>query len=81
MRPKNTVDGIGQVLRLQISKLALLLAKFHIEQVVVDLCDQGLQRNAPLYPGRRDQRRNDIARIHKSRRSRRRRNRSLLKVS
>ncbi len=40
----NTLNGIRQVLRLQISKLALLLSQLHIEQVVVDLCHQRLQR-------------------------------------
>ena len=80
MRPQNAINGIGKILRLQISKLALLLAKLDIEQVVVDLRHQRLQRNAALHPSRTHQRRNNIARIDKPSRSRRRRNRSLLKV-
>ena len=61
MRPKNTINRIGQVLRLQISELALLLAKLDIEQVVVDLRHQCLQRNAALNPCRRHQRSHNVA--------------------
>src|SRR5260370_17124717 len=80
MRPKNTIDGVGQILRLQISKLALLLAKLDIEQVVVDLRDERLQRNAPLNAGPTDQRRNNITTIDKPSRRRRPRNRRLFNI-
>src|SRR5260370_7497343 len=80
MRPKNTIDGVGQVLRLQISKLALLLSKLDIEQVVVDLRDERLQRNAPLNAGRTDERRINIAWIDKPSRRRGRRHCRLLKI-
>jgi hypothetical protein len=69
VRAQNAVDRVGEVLRLQIGKLALLLAQLHIEQVVVDLRDQRLQRNAVLHPRRAYHRRNNIARIDKARRS------------
>ena len=39
------VDGVGQVFGLQIGELRLLLAELHVEQVVVDLRDQRLQRH------------------------------------
>ncbi len=45
---QNAVDGVGEILGLQISELALLLAELEIEQVVVDLRDQSLQRNTAL---------------------------------
>ena len=50
MRAKNAIDGVGEVLGLQIGELTLLLAEFEIEEVVVDLRDQRLQRNAALKP-------------------------------
>ena len=48
MRAQNAVDGVGEVLGLQIRELRLLLAELHVEQVVVDLRDQRLQRHRAL---------------------------------
>ena len=56
-------DGVGQVLGLQVGELALLRADLHVEDVVVDLRDQALQRDAALHAGGRDQRGHDVARI------------------
>ena len=56
VRAQHTFHRVGQVLRLQIGELALLRAQFHVEQVVVDLRNQALQRNAALHAGRRHQR-------------------------
>src|ERR1700761_8561370 len=81
MGTQNAVNGIGKVLRLEISKLALLTGQLHIEQVVVDLCDERLQRNAVLDAGRADQRSDNVTWIHKTRSSRRRGNCSLLKIA
>ncbi len=63
VRAQDAVDGVGEVLRLQIGELALLLAELHVEEVVVDLRDQRLQRNAALDAGGRDERRDDVARV------------------
>ncbi len=79
MRTQNTVNSVGKVLRLQIRKLALLIAQLDIKQVVVDLRYQRLQRNAALHTRRAHQRSHNVARIHKPGRGRRRRNRRLLK--
>src|ERR1700722_5387066 len=81
MRTQNTINGIGKILRLKISKLALLTAKLHIEQVVVDLRDECLQRNAVFDASWVDQRSDNVAWIYKARSSCRRRNCSLLKVA
>ena len=43
MRAQDAIHGIGEVLGLEISELALLLAELDIEEVVVDLRYQGLQ--------------------------------------
>jgi hypothetical protein len=63
MGVQHTVHRIDQVLRLQICELLLLRSQFHVEQVVVQLCNQALQRNAALHAGRSDKCRSDVARI------------------
>ena len=63
MREHHAVDGVDQVLGLQIGKLLLLRAEFHVEQVVVELGDDGLQRHAALDTGGCDHGRADVARI------------------
>ncbi len=67
---QHTVHRVDQVLRLQIRELLLLCAQFHVEQVVVQLRHQSLQRNAPLDAGWRHQGRSDVARIDKPGRTR-----------
>src|ERR1039457_2190399 len=48
MRAHDAVDRISQVLGLQIRELGLLLAQLHIEQVVIDLGHDRLQRHRAL---------------------------------
>ncbi len=79
MRAQYTVHRIRQILGLQIRELALLCPHLHVKQVVVDLRDQRLQRNGALQPGRRLQRRHNVARIDESLRRRRRSNRRFFK--
>ncbi len=67
MRAHHAVDGVDQVFRLQIGELLLLSSQLNVEQVVVQLCDQRLQRNAALHTRRTYNRCDDVARIHKSR--------------
>ena len=81
MRAQNAVDSVGEVLRLQIRELRLLRAELHVEEVVVDLRDQGLERHAVFYAGWADQRRDDVARIDEAGDRRGRRNRTLLEVA
>ena len=54
----------GEVLGLEVGELALLVAEFDVEEVVVDLRDKRLERHAAFDTGRGDQRGNDVARIH-----------------
>ncbi len=66
VRTHQAFDRVGQVLCLKIGELALLRAHFNVEQVVVDLRHQALQRNATLRTSRSDQRGLDVARIDKT---------------
>src|ERR1700733_6940828 len=63
---QDAFDGIHQVFGLQISKLLLLCAKFDIEQVVIQLGNNGLQRYAAFHACWTDHRCNDVARIDKA---------------
>jgi hypothetical protein len=54
---------IDQVFGLQIGELLLLIAEFDVEEVVVDLRDDGLERHAALYAGGTYNRGRDAARI------------------
>jgi hypothetical protein len=63
----DTANGVHQVLGLKIGKLLLLIAQFNIEEVVVDLGDDGLQRYAALHARRTYNGRDDAARIDKTR--------------
>jgi hypothetical protein len=77
VRHHHAAHRIHQVFGLQIGKLLLLVAQFDVEQVVVDLRNDRLQRHAPLHARRAHHRRHDAARIHKAGRARIR-NRRLL---
>ncbi|ACO32669.1 conserved domain protein [Acidobacterium capsulatum ATCC 51196] len=78
VRVHHALNRIDEVLGLQIRKLLLLRAQFHIKQVVVELSHNGLQRNAALHARRAYHRSHNVARIHKAGRARSR-NRSLFK--
>ena len=78
---QESVHSVRQVFRLQIRELALLRSDFQIEQVVVDLRHQRLQRHRQFNPCRRLHRRSNVPRIHEPLRRRRSRNRRLLKES
>src|ERR1051326_3516068 len=56
-------DGVGEVFGLEIGELLLLRAYFHVEQVVVDLRDQGLERHTSLHARGRAGDSHDVARI------------------
>ncbi len=81
MRAQNAIDGVGEVLGLQVGELALLLAQLEVEEVVVDLRDQRLERHAVLDARGLHQRRDDVARVNEAGGRGGRRNRRLLKVA
>ena len=66
MRAHDALDGVGQVLRLQVGELALLRTNLHVEQVIVQLRDQGLQRHGALDARGADDGGHDVARIHEA---------------
>ena len=66
----HAAHGVHQVLGLQIGELLLLIAQFDVEEVVVDLRNDGLQRHAPLHARGVHHRRHDAARIHEAGRAR-----------
>ena len=48
MGEHDAADGVDQILGLQVSELLLLVAEFDVEEVVVDLRDDCLERHAAL---------------------------------
>jgi hypothetical protein len=63
---EDALDGVGEVLGLEVGELLLLVAQFDVEEVVVDLGDEGLERDAALDAGGRDERSDDVARVDKA---------------
>ena len=68
VRHHHAAHRVHQVLGLQVGELLLLVAQLHVEEVVVDLRHDRLQRHAQLDSSRAYHRGIDAARIHKPRR-------------
>src|SRR3954463_14649500 len=77
MRAHDAFDSIRQVFCLKVRELALLTADFEIKKVVIDLRNQGFQRNTAFRASWRLRGWHDVARVHESLRRGWRRNRRL----